>query len=328
MQAFFHNFTAQKKTDTLAIKNRTPMSLIKPILKKALNPIELNKIIKLQRNRKKVERVRDDAQLKLYSQILKGDFLHYGYFDDPSIRPEDISLNDIYNAQHRYAELLVEKIKNTKDEVFDIGCGMGGLLKLLIDKGLSPIALTPDNTQIHYISKKYPQIKNYHCKFEDVPVEENINRFGTLITSESLQYLDLDKSLPLLHKISKPDATWIACDYFRIGDGAEKSGHYWDSFLEKLKKHGWELKSEQDITPNILPTIAYVHLWGNNIGMPLYRFALEKLELKQPGIYYAIKSIFPFLQEKIDKNLKTVNPVVFAENKKYKLMVFEKITNQ
>jgi hypothetical protein len=62
--------------------------------------------------------------------------------------------------------------------------------------------------------------------------------------------------------------------------------------------------------------------------MPLYRFALEKLELKQPGIYYAIKSIFPFLQEKIDKNLKTVNPVVFAENKKYKLMVFEKITNQ
>jgi hypothetical protein len=146
-----------------------------------------------------------------------------------------------------------------------------------------------------------------------------------LITSESLQYLDLDKSLPLLHKISKPDATWIACDYFRIGDGAEKSGHYWDSFLQKLTTYGWQLTFEQDITPNILPTIAYVHLWGNNIGLPLYHFALEKLEVKGPGIHYAIKSSLPILKEKIDKNLRTVDPVIFSANKKYKLMVFKKI---
>jgi 2-polyprenyl-3-methyl-5-hydroxy-6-metoxy-1,4-benzoquinol methylase len=303
------------------------MSQIRPIIKKVVNPFELVKIIKLQRNRKKTERVRDDAQLKLYSQILKGDFLHYGYFDDPAVQAEDISLNDIYKAQHRYAELLVEKIKNTQDEILDIGCGMGGLLKLLQEKGTKPVALTPDNTQIHYISQKYPEIQHYHCKFEDIPVKENINRYGTVITSESLQYLDLDKSLPLLHKISKPDATWIACDYFRIGDGAEKSGHYWNAFLEKLKIHGWELKFEQDITPNILPTIAYVHLWGHNIGLPLFNFALEKLEIKQPGIYYAIKNIFPFIKQKIDKNLITVNPKIFAENKKYKLMVFEKIVS-
>jgi SAM-dependent methyltransferase len=301
------------------------MSQIRPIIKKVVNPFELVKIIKLQRNRKKVERVRDDAQLKLYSQILRGDFLHYGYFDDPTVQPEDISLNDIYRAQHRYAELLVEQIKNSDDQVLDIGCGMGGLLKLLQDKNLKAVALTPDNTQIHYISGKYPDIQHYHCKFEDIPLAENLNRFGTLITSESLQYLDLDRSLPLLHKISKPNATWIACDYFRIGDGAEKSGHYWNSFLEKLKTHGWELKFEQDITPNILPTIAYVHLWGHNIGLPLFQFALEKLEVKQPGIYYAIKNIFPFIKQKIDKNLITVNPQIFAENKKYKLMVFEKI---
>ena len=68
------------------------MGILSPLLKKLLNPIAVYRIIKLQRNRKKVERVRDDAQLKLYSQILKGDFLHYGYFDDPTIKPEDISL--------------------------------------------------------------------------------------------------------------------------------------------------------------------------------------------------------------------------------------------
>ena len=72
------------------------MGILSPLLKKILNPVEVYRIAKLQRNRKNIARVRDDAQLKLYSQILKGDFLHYGYFDNPEIKPEDISLNQIY----------------------------------------------------------------------------------------------------------------------------------------------------------------------------------------------------------------------------------------
>ena len=71
------------------------MGLLTPLIKKLINPFELAQILKMQRNRKKVERVYDDAQLKLYGQILKGDFLHYGYFDNPDTKAEDISLNMI-----------------------------------------------------------------------------------------------------------------------------------------------------------------------------------------------------------------------------------------
>jgi 2-polyprenyl-3-methyl-5-hydroxy-6-metoxy-1,4-benzoquinol methylase len=279
------------------------MSIISAVLKKFINPVSLYTIIKLQRNRKKVDRVRDDAQLKLYSQILKGDFLHYGYFDDPDIKPEDISLNQIYKAQLRYAELLIEKLNGKGKEVLDIGCGMGGLLKLLAAKGYNPTALTPDNTQVHYISNKYPHIPMHHCKFEDLDGDTNAGKFDALVTSESLQYLQLDIALPLLHKISKPDAQWLACDYFRTGDKAEKSGHYWDAFLEKIKKYGWSLEYEQDITPNILPTIAFAYMWGSNIGMPLYDFGIEKLKLKAPGMYYAVEDALPIIKQKIDKNL-------------------------
>lgn len=300
------------------------MGILSPLFKKLLNPIEVYRILKLQRNRKKVERVRDDAQLKLYAEILKGDFLHYGYFDNSEIRPEDISLNQIYNAQLRYAELLLEKLDTNGKKVLDIGCGMGGLLKLLIEKGYQPTALTPDQTQVHYISEKYPSIPLHHCKFEDLDEAANKAKFDALITSESLQYLQLDLALPLLHSISTPEAKWIACDYFRIGDKAEKSGHYWDAFMEKVIAHGWQLEYEQDITPNILPTIAYVYLWGNSIGLPLYNFGIEKLKLKAPGIFYALQGVLPNIKEKIDKNLLTVNPEVFAQNKRYKLMVFGK----
>lgn len=300
------------------------MGILSPLLKKILNPVEVYRIAKLQRNRKNIARVRDDAQLKLYSQILKGDFLHYGYFDNPEIKPEDISLNQIYEAQLRYAMLLMEKLQPKGKQVLDIGCGMGGLLKLLLEKGYAPTALTPDNTQIHYISQKYPGLPLHHCKFEELDGDANAGKFDALITSESLQYLKLDIALPLLHKISTPEAQWIACDYFRTGDKAEKSGHYWEPFMEQVNAHGWELEYEQDITPNILPTIAYVYMWGNNIGLPLYQFGIEKLQVKAPGYHYALQDVLPEIRKKIDKNLLTVNPEVFAQNKRYKLMVFKK----
>ncbi len=310
------------------IADKRHMGLLSPVLKKFLNPFSLYKIVKLQRRRKKVSRVRDDAQLKLYSRILKGDFLHYGYFDNPETKPESISLNDIYRAQRRYAEILIEKIPDQRDEILDIGCGMGGLIPMLREKNWRPVALTPDNTQMHYISQKYPDLKKYHCKFEDIPEKENAGRYGVLITFESLQYLNLDQSLPLLHRISKLDATWIACDYFRIGNKAEKSGHYWNEFLEKLKLHGWELTHEQDITPNILPTMAYVYMWGNEIGRPVWDFAVEKFQVKAPGFHYAAESAIPKLRAKFDKALDIVNPEIFSENKSYKLMVFRKSTTQ
>ncbi len=97
------------------------MGLLKPIIWKFVNPVSLVKIIRLQRNRKKIDRKRDDAQLKLYSQILVGDFLHYGYFDDPKKDPAEMSLNDLYRAQKRYAEIILEKVTNTTDEILDIG---------------------------------------------------------------------------------------------------------------------------------------------------------------------------------------------------------------
>lgn len=300
------------------------MGILSPLLKKILNPVEVYRIAKLQRNRKNIARVRDDAQLKLYSQILKGDFLHYGYFDNTEIKPEDISLNQIYEAQLRYAMLLMDKLQPKGKQVLDIGCGMGGLLKLLLEKGYAPTALTPDNTQIHYISQKYPGLPLHHCKFEELDGDANKGKFDALITSESLQYLKLDIALPLLHKISTPEAQWIACDYFRTGDKAEKSGHYWEPFMEQVNAHGWELEYEQDITPNILPTIAYVYMWGNNIGLPLYQFGIEKLQVKAPGYHYALQDVLPEIRKKIDKNLLTVNPEVFAQNKRYKLMVFKK----
>ncbi|TND07561.1 MAG: type 11 methyltransferase [Bacteroidetes bacterium] len=298
--------------------------IFKLVLKRFINPVHLWRVIRLQRNRKKVKRVYDDAQLKLYHQLLPGDYLHYGYFDDPSVHPLDMTINMIYKAQDRYAEKIAELVTDTQRPILDIGCGMGGLLGLMNKRGLHATGLTPDVNQARHIRTKYPNTL-IESRFEDLDGTKYEKHFGTVITSESLQYLETEIALPLIDRILVSGGKWLACDYFRTGTEGEKSGHNWKLFAEALEKHRFRITWQEDITPNILPTIAYVHHWAANIGVPVKNFALEKLKVKSPGIHYALEEAIPLIEEKIKKNIDTVDPAIFAANKRYVLMVIERV---
>ena len=299
------------------------MSIVSGIISRFIYPHHLWRVIRLQLNRKKVNRTYDDAQLKLYHRLLPGDFLHYGYFDDPAIQPHDISLNMLYEAQERYGQNIVGLIRDTESEVLDVGCGMGGLLRLMNKQGLKATALTPDRNQVHHIQQTYPN-QILGIRMEDLDATANKEKYGTVITSESLQYLDQDISLPLIRTILMPQGRWIACDYFRTGEAAEKSGHEWNAFVEKLNKYGLQITSQRDITPHILPTIGYVNMWATQIGLPIKDFILGKLQVKSPGIFYALSGSLPLIEEKIQKNIKTIDPAEFASKKKYMLLIIEK----
>ncbi len=268
-----------------------------------------------------------DAQLHVYAQILPGGFLHYGYFDDPSVEPEALSLRDVERAQSRYAEIIVEQVSDRSTPVFDVGCGMGGLLKLLLEEGLSPVALTPDSVQVEYVKQKYPNVPVVESKFEQVPDGMYRNFFGTVITSESLQYMRLEESLAVLGRILRPGGRWIVTDYFRLSEGGErKSGHSWNEFLGKLHDGGWEIVYQRDITTNVLPTLAYFEMWGRRVGMPLFRFSVEKFQRKHPAFYFLLGEAVADLDAYIRDHLKLVDPALFAQEKKYMLLVIERGT--
>ncbi|MDI9312752.1 MAG: class I SAM-dependent methyltransferase, partial [Limnohabitans sp.] len=214
-------------------------------------------------------------------------------------------------------------IKDFKNPVFDIGCGMGGVLNHLNTLELNAIGLTPDDNQIKYIRKKY-QNQVLHSKFEDLPHEMYQNYFGTIITSESFQYLNLNLALPIVQKILMNGGTWIACDYFKVNCQGEKSGHSWELFNSKLNKHGFKISFQEDITRNILPTIGYIHFLATKILVPIKNFGICKLQLKAPGLYYAIETLLSKLDSKIQKNIDTVDPKIFSANKRYILMVIER----
>ncbi len=299
-------------------------SVGKQIAKKLFHPVHLFRFLRLLGKTNRSSRARDDAQLKLYSQVLSSPFLHYGHFDDPAVAPEEISLRDLQKAQLRYAELLLDDIVDKDSPILDVGSGLGGLISLLLQRKLMPVALTPDASQIQHIMKTYPNVPLIEEKFETMPVDDFRHYFGTVIMAESLQYLKLDAALSDVEAILKPDGCWIISDYFRVEEGHGKSGHQWEVFRQKLRERGWEITNQRDITENVLPTLACAYMWGKKLGPPLLTFALKKLHTKRPAFHYLVRETVEDLEVYLTDQLDIVNPQSFARGKKYVQLVVKR----
>jgi cyclopropane fatty-acyl-phospholipid synthase-like methyltransferase len=327
----YKQFSAAENPGAISLIGESPASrklrageIAGGLLGRVLNPLQLWRAAVLQIGRKAHRHAYDDAQLALYAQILPSEFLHYGYFEDCSVTPDRMSLFDISAAQARYAELVFNLVGDPADPVLDVGCGMGGLARMLRDRGLKPTALTPDRLQAAHIARMLPDVPVLRCKFEKLRASDHAGQFGTVINSESLQYLKLDQSLPALATIIRPGGRWVVADYFKRLPSRDRSCHVWDDFLTKARDGGWRICHEQDITANILPTLAYIHMWAVRFGMPLMNFAFLRLRRKQPGLHHLLAKALDQLQSVASANIAVLDPVRFAAEKRYMLMALER----
>ena len=77
-----------------------------------------------------------DHVLKLYSKTIQSSFLHYGFWDDPSlVNLELMTLKEVKIAQTRYIENLSSFIPEDVKYILDVGCGIGGNTEYLIKSG-------------------------------------------------------------------------------------------------------------------------------------------------------------------------------------------------
>ncbi|MFY0673299.1 MAG: methyltransferase domain-containing protein [Bacteroidia bacterium] len=287
-----------------------------------INPFKWIKAGKWKRNQPKYERAKGDLELKLYSKLLNTDMLHYGYFDDPNTDPLYISIGDVERAQIRYAEKIAEEVTQKDSLVLDVGCGMGGLSNILVKSGFSVEALTPDINQKKHIDAKYPMVKCHHMKFEDFKERK---QFGTIINSESIQYIDLKKAFGLVEELMEENGRWIITDYFRLHKkGKSKSGHTFDSFKKELANGPFEIEKEIDITPNCVPTLKLVNLYIERFVVPGADFGVAKMKIKLPKLFYMTQDIRDAISKKADKEFAAVDPEKFLNEKKYVLFVLKR----
>ncbi len=245
-----------------------------------LNPFNWIKAYQYKKANDKYDKSSYDLELYLYSKMLKNDMLHYGYFEDVDIVPETISLQQIEDAQVLYAENIIHQIKDCTSPILDVGCGMGGLAKLMSDRELEVEVLTPNKNQIAHIRNKYPKLKYYHTKFENLATNHT---YGTVIHSESLQYISLDDAFQKVDKLLNANGRWIITDYFRLHrDGMNKSGHLLVDFQQKLAEYGWQIVYQQDITPNVLPTLRFVNMYVNRFFTRLSILPMKNCATNKP----------------------------------------------
>ena len=286
-------------------------------LRRLLSPVRLVRSIGLHRARGAISRTKGDDGLKLYAELLPGDFLHFGFFADPNTDPREISLADLERAQLAFTELFIERMHDKARPVLDVGCGMGGLSARLQAQGFVPVALTPDVHQIAHIEKKYPAIELVCGRFEDIDAVANAHRFGTIINSESLQYLDLEKTVKLVTQLLAPSGRWLIGDFFKTSAAYRGSGHPWDRFREVLAAHGLSIVHERDISANAGVTLRYIHMLADKVGLPVLRYGLGTLARKQPGVHALFEEFFDDLSAFAHERTDRLNPENQVRERRY-----------
>ena len=293
------------------------------VLQRAVYPSQSWELLRHLGTPKPSGKAADDPQLQLYSELLPGDFLHYGFFDDVTLSPDRISIRDLQLAQTRYADEILRHVQDAAAPVLDAGCGMGGLVGRMLQAGFQPMALTPNHAQIDYVRKKYPSVPYFQGKFEALPAVKFASVFGTVLMAESFQYMRIERTLPAISRILRPGGRWVICDYFRSTDQGRKP-HLWSSFQNALKSTDLKIIFERDITLNVLPTIAYVHMLGERLAAPLVNFVIAKLRRKRPAIHHLLQDTIEELRAYMLEQLQIVDPERFRREKKYLLLVLQK----
>ncbi len=293
-------------------------SVARGIGRRLLSPRHAVKALRLHRHRKLSERSEIDPQLALYAKII-GDHLHLGYFDDPAVPPEEMSLGSIRRAQENYTLKIMHHIEDLTQPVLDVGCGMGGLLKVLEQVGVPAIGVTPDDRQVKQLraTRKSPI---WHGRFEDISGIELGGRFGSVVTAESLQYLDRKILFQKIRESLLPGGRWILIDYL---DRTESDciRPTWEFLEKEISKQKLRTLHVEDITAHILPTVRFLHFLGDRFAVPIFDFLEMKLKVKEPGIAYLVDDATVRLREVLESNLAIVDAERFTRLKAYRLMV-------
>lgn len=288
-----------------------------------LNPVEWIRACRYASGARKYDKSSYDLELFLYSKILTNNMLHFGYFDDTDVAPDTISLKQIEEAQVRYAEKIIGYTGAPGSLALDVGCGLGGLAAMISDRNQNVECLTPNRNQIAFINKTYPGLITHKTKFEEFDSEL---RYDTIINSESLQYIDLDKAFEKVNKLLAAGGRWIIVDFFRLDTrGINKSSHLLDDLHRKIAGYGFKLVVEEDITQNVLPTLKFAHMYVERLLLPVKHYAFEKLRYKRPKLYYMTKRFREQIDAKIIKETASLDPDMFCNEKRYMFFVLEKV---
>jgi len=269
-----------------------------------------------------------DHVLKLYSETIRSDYLHYGFWGEPnSVEIESITLQEIKNAQDRYIEHLASFIPNEVNSILDVGCGIGGNAEYLINQGYVVETLSPDDFQKSTIAEKFNnQMTFHHCKFEKFQSEK---QYDLILESESACYIRINKGFEKAQETLRAGGYLLASDYFvHYRDDSKnshlRSSHDMEKYLSSAKAHGFELIREYDQTDNTMPTLDYGKYFIERFINPTIEYSVHSAKKNYPKTAALIgRLVAPKLEAKKNQ-LDLLDSSLFRKYRKYMIYLFQK----
>lgn len=204
-----------------------------------------------------------ELDLALAVKVLKLESLHYGLWDDG----EPLTYENLKRAQQRYTEHLIDFIPPGVRSILDVGCGIGDNAVALARRGYQVTCVSPDPLSQEYLARYEGDGISFHLgkfeRFHSEPV------FDMVLMSESSNYFGFDEGFSRCRALLRPSSYLLVLGILRRTTK--------DEYLAAARRHGFELRQQEDITERTVPTLA--------LGRRLYdEYAVPALDVL--GEYY------------------------------------------
>lgn len=266
----------------------------------------------------------NDIGLRLLKKLYGLQYLHYGYFKD--MEP---SMANLPAAQEAWVQVLLSHIPAGTKDIYDVGCGVGGIAKQLVDRGYKVTCIDPDPYMINqtsaYTNHRVGSRIGYYEKIPDLPE----NSVDLVLMPESCQYINPREGFDQTKRVLRDGGYFLTADFFKIRELDQpylsKSGHRLEEFIEFGKKAGFELVKKQDITPETAPTMDIYQRMILDKVQPICEAVLEFVSRIAPWLY---KILAFFLRKKVlhlKKKYENQDAETFTRYKGYYILLFKKI---
>ncbi len=266
--------------------------------------------------RESPRKVKVNAALRFYHEVLGLDHLHYGLWNG-----EPRNLEGLKAAQHRFSCHLREWIPDDVRSILDVGCGTGSTSLLLKEAGFRVEGLSPDPYHRDIFARRVAE--PFHLRrFQEF---EPPRIYDLVLMSESAQYIWLDRIFPAVRRSGAPGGYLLVADYFTVNGchGAlAKSGHPLDAFLERAEDCGLLLERSEDVTEAVAPTLALARSWLEAYVEPCLSMASDSLASRHPHVARLGRWLFRSRIAKMFELKRLVDCEEFRRNKRYFFLLF------